>query len=76
MIPIPGWISPLVDTLLLALAVVLVASFWLVFGEWIVVALFGLAVGGWTLAVILEGEPRCICPPDDVLEHCPKCGMG
>jgi len=73
-IPIPSWISPLVNGLLLLLALALVVSFWLAFGEWILLALFALIIVGWMCAVIFKGEPQCICPPDDVLEHCPKCG--
>jgi hypothetical protein len=74
MIPIPSWVSPLVNGLLLLLALALVVSFWLAFGEWVLIALFVFALAAFTLAVIFKGEPTCICPPDDVLEHCPKCG--
>lgn len=32
-------------------------SFWLVLGEWVLLALFGIALVGWTFAVIFGGEP-------------------
>jgi uncharacterized membrane protein YccC len=76
MIPIPRWISPLVNGLLLLLALALVVSFWLAFGEWILLGLFAFVLVAGTIAVIFKGEPECICPPGDVLEDCPKCGMG
>lgn len=58
MIPIPSWVSPLVNGLLLLLALALVVSFWLAFGEWILIALFALVLIGGTLAVIFEGTRK------------------
>lgn len=58
MIPIPSWVSPFVDGLLILLVLALVVSFWLAFGGWILPALLGFVLVAGMVAVISEGAKR------------------
>jgi hypothetical protein len=57
-IPIPHWVSPLVNIVLAVLVVAVLVAFYLAFGVWAPVALLCFCLAGWQLAVIVRGDSK------------------